>query len=763
MANLAVARLVACDDLDSYVQVARCFDARTARQVPILGRSGPESSLESLAGFPRGIERIPHATWTAGSPTVEWPEVANDRWCVALDHPVCLALARFLADATGRRLLVFDAESWEASLDERLASEPVASLAFVVPLWTGDDVLDSHWLGRVLALVRARHARLAHVAWGIVTGVDPSALSRVVAKAILQPEIIASYADAPAGMYVSGSAASLGTALAPMGPRANEGPQAPLQFIDEDHVRAGTSVEVGQRPWSLLFFRGHGRSYCVCEGHLCGARPLATSPTLPALRCVQGMTCANPSDDFYRPGMRAFPRIDPRCYDTPLLLIDSCQSGGWSSSDWAAGTPPVAVHAASGAPSAVMSSDYATMSTGAAHTEVFQVLWSAPTIGEAIARLNRARPSAVAEFPYYLLGDPECPVGRSRWSGWCSEPLAERRQRSPECQTIVAVLPTTTPFARIALGLRGAEHTTSYVHTDDPDASIRAVHLLVDEQPELWLAIDRRTGSEPVVVVIETYPTPRLPKGLLDAALAVPLFIRSWSPELREGAGPLVQAAERIETVQDLVTQMRGRAVPIDASEPQASVALARKAWLEAQLALVEHALTNFSEGGLWSYRLWRGTDHRGTSSDLACPHCGISPTLQRRYHSPPALQRVQWECVACALISDRPLLPMPELAIEMPTQIATGQTIVAELAFESRESDPHFAIAGALLLDRKGHGVAVPSPFMFELPPGGRHALSVELSSTRPPDIHHRYYARALLLINGVWLVTTRLVTVGP
>ncbi|MFV8751427.1 hypothetical protein ACNOYE_12855 [Nannocystaceae bacterium ST9] len=762
----ASARLVACEHLDDYVQVARCFEADAAdKQVPILGSPG------SLAGFPRGIECVDHAAWVSESATpiatATTTTTASDRWCVALDHPVCVALARFLADATGRRLLVFDAEAWERGLDERLASETATSIAFVVPLWRGEQhELDPYWLARILAQVRAREPRLARVGWGIVTGVDPSALSRMVGKAVLQPEIVASYADAPAGMFVSGSAARLDSILPPMLARADEreGSVAPLQVIDDRHIQSGVSLEVCERAWSLLYFRGHGRSYCINDGHLCGARTLATGPSEPASTCVQGMSCANPVDDFYRPGQRAFPRIDPRRYDTSIFLIDSCQAGGWASSHWKSGTPAVAIHAAAGAASAVMASDYSTMSSVSAHTELFQVLWSASTLGEAIARLNRARPSTIAEFPYYLLGDPECPVGRSRWPRWCSEPLAQRRERTPRCQTIVAACSLDAPYTRVALELRGAEHTTSYLRTDDPDAQLHAVHLLADDEPELWFCVERRAGAGPVEVVVETYPTPRLPAGLLDAALATPLLLRSWS-ELLQAAAPasaLAAAAEQLEAAHELGRRLRGRATTIDPGEPQSCVASARQAWLAAHLAAIEYAST-LTEGGLWPLRLWRGVQHRGVSSLDACPYCGAAPTVHRRYQSPPTLQRLQWECVACALISDRPLVPMPAVAIDMPDRIAAGQTIVASLELASGESDPHFAIAGVLLIDRKGHQVAPPPAFAFELPPGARHSLSVELSSMRAPDIHHRYYARALLLINGAWLMTARIVTVGP
>ena len=62
-----------------------------------------------------------------------------------------------------------------------------------------------------------------------------------------------------------------------------------------------------------------------------------------------------------------------------------------------------------------------------------------------------------------------------------------------------------------------------------------------------------------VALTVETEATPRLPPGLLDAALVAPLLLRSWSEELRASGVSLIQAAARIEAVSEMLDGARGR------------------------------------------------------------------------------------------------------------------------------------------------------------------------------------------------------------
>src|SRR5262249_10351234 len=130
-----------------------------------------------------------------------------------------------------------------------------------------------------------------------------------------------------------------------------------------------------------------------------------------------------------------------------------CGSGCWSSPDWDSGIPCLSIHAASGAPSAVITSDFVTAEKFGNYIDVFQTLWSSRTVGEATSHLNEIRPYAAGEFAYYLLGDPEGPVGASRWSGWCAEATIARREELPEQQLRFALsAPVGTPYVRANLG-----------------------------------------------------------------------------------------------------------------------------------------------------------------------------------------------------------------------------------------------------------------------------------------------------------------------
>ena len=130
---------------------------------------------------------------------------------------------------------------------------------------------------------------------------------------------------------------------------------------------------------------------------------------------------------------------------------------------------------------------------------------------------------------------------------------------------------------------------------------------------------------------------------------------------------------------------------------------------------------------------------------------------MHRRYQSSPTVERLQWECVGCGLICDRPLQPLPEFSLELAPRLAHGETITAKLRFDNRASEGYYAVVGCLLLDRRGHGVARPPPFAFELPPDSEHELEVALTSVEPPAPPHRHYVRLLLLINGAWVLANR------
>jgi hypothetical protein len=753
-------RLVVCEDLPTYERAAAAV-VGGARDLPILGASVGASG--AWPGFIAGLERVP---FDAASQVPQQARAAglpsSTRWCVALDHPVCVAAARLLAQATGRALLVLADDEWERGLDAHLAAHEVTTLTFVVPLWRSDLVdgsqLDPRWLGRILAQARARLDRLERVAWGIMTGPDPHGLTVTVARAALATEIAADYSEAPAAVLINHAASELGSRIPPM-PENPRDPGAPLQVIDARHIASGVARSASERRWSLLYFRGHGRYYCGNEGYLCGARPLRVSQSAPALVCVDGLTCANPHDGAYRPGLLAFPRIDPRSYDAQLMIIDSCSAGSWSSPDWDGGTASLGMLAFCGSASAVVCSDYTTIGTPAGHMEVLAVMRSSPTIGHAVSRLNRLRPNDVGAFPRYLLGDPEFPLGSRRWSQWCTEPLDEQRERTPECQRILARVPAGPPFARVALELGSAHQTTTYVRAIDTDATLDSVELLADDTPEVWIALDPARGPAPIDIVVETYPTPRLPPGLHEAAITTSLIVRGWSDALREAAGPLLAAAERIESVAQLIPRIRGTALASNANELQACVTLCRQAWLVGHVTAVAK-VASMVEAGLWPNNLWKGLSRHRTTRDEPCPYCGTAPTLRLNYRSGAVLEREQWECVSCALIEDRPLLPIPTLRLTMPARIEAGQAVTAELSF-SNETELYFAVAGALVIDRKGHDIHSPPPFVFELGPGEQRVEAVELRSIGAPGIAHRYYARAPMLINGVWMLATRPITV--
>ena len=657
-------------------------------------------------------------------------------------------------------------QGWEAGVDALLERSDPASLTFVVPLWSGAvQRLDPRWIGRVLTYVRGRSERFAGRAWGLLPGVDAAALSLAVARAILAEAIVAAYAREPAAMFVTSRAEAVGSQLPGMPADVSAHRSLPLQLVDLDHVCAETSLAVCERRWSALYMSGHGRSYCGQLGHLCGARALSVAPDAPAPHCVGGLACVSPVDGLRVAGQPAFPRIDPRRYDAPIMILESCVAGGWASPEWSQGTPAIAIHAFAGAASAVICSDFATMVSAADHVEPLAALRDAATIGEALARLNGGQPEDMGGVVRYLIGDPELRLDFPGWAGWAAAPLEQARSREPELQVVLATCTRAAPFIELELGLGEVGETTTQVLGE-----IGGAHL-VDAQgvPRLWVAPSKNPKSEsedeveaPLELRVEARATPRLPPGLLDAALLTPLLTRSWTPELRVHALPLTQAAARISAVAERLDLARGRVMVGDGEQLRACVPLVRQAWLEAHLAAVR-AACDLADRGMREEQLWRGVDYRSVTIEEPCPYCGLAPTLERHYRSPPALARTQWECISCTVICDWPSVPGPRVSLTMPGQIEAGQTLEARLDFDNSDNDRHVAIAGALLVVRDGHSVEGPPPFAMELGPGERSEQRVVLRSTGRPAIAHRYYARAPILVNGAWTLATRLLEVRP
>lgn len=753
MAAQAPPQLIVCPDLESYAKVAADCGAG-ARTIPIVG------APDALFGFPAGT------TWTSLAPRLPAREARSAkpdprRWILTSAEPSCTAVATFLATATGRSLVAAEDGDWEAALDNLVRHHGLASLALVVPGWNARGRPNPEWLRRVLAAVRRRHRFLRDISWGIMTGLNPHALSLLAAKAVLQPEIVASYSAHPSLLFTMDNAADLEVDL----PEAAPDERGRLQIIEKKHILGGRAGWLTDRPWSLMYFHGHGRSYCGCAGYLCGARPVDGPSATEAPRCLNGMDCANPHSGTVGPGIPGFPRIDPRRYDTPIMLMACCGSGGWNTEDWEEGQANIAMLALAGFPSVVLTNDHTTIEQPGDYIEMIFAFSRAKDVGTATSIINIRHEKDGGEFPFYVLGDPECPAGSGRWPGWCSQAsVLELPAAGPALWRAELAVPPTGIFCKADLPAFTGPILT-HLHAPETGVNIRRAYRFANSEfHELWMRVERNgLSSGPVKVVIEQHPPPALPPHLAALSNDIPLFVRSWGSELQTAAEPLLKSAQQIGRVQQIFDKISARPTLFIPAELEQLAENCRHDWLDVQRECVEQAL-KLSPGGLWPFRLWQHSGYRAAAIEEPCPQCRVGPTLSRTYDSLPAPARRQWECVDCGLIEDRPASGMPAMALRAAVQLRTGQATDLELSIENQITGPPttFSIAGALILDQRGHGVKTAPAFAFELLPGERRVQTVTVRLEQAPQISHRYYVRAILLINGCWAIATKMMTVS-
>jgi hypothetical protein len=738
--------LVACPDVAAYDAVVAGFSAEGGA-VPVFA-----SAAELPQGFPPGTEIISFAQWQHAQPKRKSRAATTpadpSRLCISVDHPACAAVSRLLR-ATGRRAAVYgNPASWEKAVRRAVAGAPLRSLTFIVPTW-GDTEghADAAWIARIIVLMRSL-PRGAEVPWGIITGADPAALSLVAAKGVLQGPIAEAYRTSLALLFSTEEAASLHTPIAKF---TDISWNKPLVLMDHPQVANRTALAAVDHPLSVLLFNCHGRSYCAADGYLCAARRLEHSPAEPPASCVMGLECYGD-----------LPQIDPRRFDTPVMVLDSCGTGNWASVVWQTGVPSVAFFALAGAPSAVLTGDGIAMVRPEYYSDVLWALISARTMGEATMRLNAVRREVGVHLPYYLLGDPEIAAGAERWPEWSRDiDLRATSTDSWEVETGESA----APFLRIRLPRTpGAGPDDSIVflrpaEPDGPEVQSYSLFSACDEQ-ELWIGQpDPPPPSRKLL--LDRRPSPALPRGLAAQAHRLPREVLTWKEPHNQTVPGLLQAAERVTKIAFWVERHAGAVSPGSPDDADLLLAVAVDGWLQAHENSLKSILT-LSPGGLWPYRLWSSHNYEGEPIPNPCPHCGLTPTIRRRYLSHPGSSRQQWECLRCEIIHDLPGEgPVPGIDFHPPERLAVGSA-GASIELHNEKGDTDLLGAGAILVEGRSNGVASsPHLFRVHVPAGTSRSYSTTLTLAEPPKVEQLYRIRSILLLNGHWMLASRLIPV--
>jgi hypothetical protein len=742
--------VVVCADTASYREVVKGmrFEAsgRPAAVPVFSGRGGPV-----FRGLPAWTEIIPFAEWrlASGTPAARHVPAVAGRFCLCTGDDACIAVGQLLA-AAGKELIVCESRGdWETAARCLVLGGCATSLTFVAPMWEdATGRADPAWLRHILLLMRGLAERAAGLSWGIVTGLDAGVMSLQAAKSILQPEIMAEYAAHPT-LLLTNDPESGGWPIPAL--QAPRGPD-PVQLVNPQSMPEPARWSV-EHAWNAAIFKGHGRSYCAFEGHYCGARDPAADPDDVLRGCVLGTACFDP----------AWPRIDPRRYDAPVVVLDSCVTGSWASPVWGEGKPSLAFFAAAGSAGAVITSEGATFNASGDYVDLFWSLASAPTIGEATARLNRIRGEANLPCTYYLLGDPDIPAGSGRWPEWAI-PGEAMRHSSGNGRWSAQAPQTGAPFVRIPLQTddAGGGTKTVYVWSGGKAGSVQGCRWVGTESArELWIAAAGMAGGE---IEIEQGPWPGVPAGLAEAAVGVPARVATWNPPLDKSASRLVQAAQQVVRLDRMVQQLRNAATVGSPREVRSLVDIAAAEWRAAQSHCVRAAV-EMAPRGLWPNRLWQAIGLRSQSSTEPCPHCGLAPTIRRSYVSAPGLERAQWECMRCDLILDQPTGEgHPGVTLQAPERLPPDGSAEAVVTVTHAGGAGDIIGAGAIVVDGTMDRTvrSTPAHFIVKLRTGERLSAPVKLSLEGCGLTPHFYRVRAILLLNGYWFLASRLAVVA-
>ncbi|HET9956589.1 MAG TPA: hypothetical protein VFQ61_18935, partial [Polyangiaceae bacterium] len=587
--------------------------------------------------YAQWAEQTPQAS---SSPTRVPP--SPDRLCVALGSGVSESAARLVAERTGRSWLrARSASELEAWLRQPGAAATRRSLTWFCPAFDGHrGGANPSLLREVLAFMRSLAERGVAVPWGIITGINAAALTRLAAKAILQHRITESYRARSALVVNFFDPPALKSPIPPyeLGAR----PDQPLLRVDEASLQPGHASQIVRESWSLISFKAHGRSYCAARGFLCAARTPGERLDAAPKQCVLGMQCLS----------SRFPQIDPRRFDTPLLVLDACGSGNLATRVWETGQPSIAYLAAAGAPSAIVTGDTVTMNQAGDFVDILWSLQSASTLGEAVQRLNSVRrePDGAVKLTYFLLGDPEIGAGLERFPEFAHRAAAVDAAR-PGGQR--------APYLEVrknddapSSGSDGALH----LWTEDPKSRVVGERLFrFDNTSTVWFGWSEGPSRAPVPdVFVQRAARLELPHGLLEAACDMPRRTLAWTPPLQASGRSLVESADKVIRVGRLVEHSKGAVVTNRPQDVALAVRVAQQGWLQAHIACIK-AMLALADGGIWPFRFWSAQDFTRRELACACKYCGVTPSLERRYRSYPTDFRLQRECLDCDLIDDRP------------------------------------------------------------------------------------------------------------
>jgi hypothetical protein len=734
--------LVSCRNLAEYEQVSECAYSGSS---PFLDSPRARQVL-SRARVPNEV--VSFEAWSdRRTPSRAAPAVDGNRWCLGVGDPVALAVAKFLARASGKRLWpapdcfalgeLAAFERWLSTLEQP------SSVTVVCPSWgsVAGEPAPGPWLDPILAVLR----RCAlNIPVGILTARDPHTLTSIAAKIRC-----ATIASRPIAVFSGLSLEGEPEQLVHSGSLLNkEDAGLPIAYLHEQ-PRSKLAAKLTGIDWGALVLCGHSRWYCGFEGHCCAARGSDSTDS----SCVQGLECFEPS----------WPRVDPRDLCADLVVFDTCASLSVSREAWADSIAPIAALAAEGRALGVITTVNTTLSGDPAET--LFALSTASTVGEATVLIDACRrdrdPTAPRQF--FLLGDPDQALPSNfRTLVRESEPTATSGLVSRSAASSSGLAWTETAKSsqpcRIRLDESRARARVDGVTlvsgalTERERSSVFLVRA--GRRHEVWL---RLPPGKPLPLVSEC-GLPRLPQEMVEAATDLPRRLLAWGPLALQTVGILLGACSEVTAAQRQLDQLAGHAV---AGEISTSVQAVTEQWCRAH----SDALKQVSEArgqALTINDLVCCGDRSTSYLQRDCPYCGASAAVCRSYTSFPSGSREYLECEHCFSGTDVPTTGAEvRLRLDSPSRIGADE--VRTFSVRVSNGHPRATVRGAVALfidglPKHARGVSNPAVMPLTLESQQEVVLSAALSISPTPVRSHIYRVKALALIDGDWFFTQRM-----
>ena len=611
------------------------------------------------------------------------------------------------------------------------------------------------WTAEAIAALRAVAGTTGALPWGILATPEPSGVTMMAAKAVMQARIVNAYAGGRRCFVDDDGLPRGARRRAPRWPRASTATDIDaFEFISTSWLSHGRSAALLKRMYDTLIINGHGRGYCGAGGLLCAAtfRHPRNGSTY---KCVENLSCA--ADEFLR--------VDPRRFDVRVLVASTCDAANLNGRHWLTGDPGVAFLAAQGSPSAVITTDGVLVENDSAILEFLVSHAETHTVGEWARLLSDlvAGPNLPASF--YVLGDPDIPLGTGPREFIVRSRATAIQGDSEPSLWKVRVPKGSLPVVKVDLHRSPASGEILYVWSDEePLVPLRATARADNGTLTCWLERPCEPQGLKQIFVSLREPVAVLPDTLRAAQLALASAPTLLMPQLHESWTGTLHAAQRIT---DIGAEALGRTGKIRLENTnllQAQIVEAEARWAIAQAACISR-LSSLHPASIWPYDLWKVDIEAAQLDEAPCPVCGNRTLVRRSYRTGSLGIRYSYDCVRCCrLVDDRPAADAPlVMTLEAPETVSLGQPVEVGLQLVNNSDVRRIFCAAYVSMRPLNHGLASSCDVLTcDAAPCSKRTITTSFNPTGREPRAHIYAIRAVLLADMIWYWGCRPITIA-